>query len=268
MFNVKGVENMKKIWTMLILLMMMISFSSLAIADEAGEETEDEQEEVINQETQQEIEVMNTSLGAEIRLLQLQKALLKNIIKANMTIEVLKVLDFNTSGLEEILDQMKDLLEDVKVANTSSNDSVEIFVELKNQSRNLTTQFREALKDLLDEITLKELRQRIKENFSEEFQELNKNIRNKIRQFNRNQLYKLYGLIGNASDSFIQDYLNGNITLGTVKLQICKMINQMTKERRYNIFSELKEENIKKKIKAESLIDQMHGKGKGKGRSG
>ena len=38
-------------------------------------------QENIDSETEKEIEIMNNSLGAEIRLLQLEKALLKNILK-------------------------------------------------------------------------------------------------------------------------------------------------------------------------------------------
>lgn len=257
---------MKKIWAILILLMMLISITSLAIADEASDETQDQEN--IDSETQEEIKIMNTSLGAEIRLLQLQKAILKNLLKGTMAVEVLKGLDVNTTALEEILDQMKQLLEDVKEANTSSNESVFIFVELKSEAKNLTKQFRDTIKELLSDEELNELRQRIREMVSEQVQNLSKYIQNRIRQFNRNQLYRLYGLIGEANNSLIEEYLNGNISLNQTKLQICKMINQMTKERRYKIFSEIKEENIKKKINAEAFINQMHGKGKGKGKSG
>ena len=270
----KGDENMKKIVVVLVLLMMLISITSTTLADEeAGEddqqdqvdETQD-QEEVVEQETQEEIKVMNTSLGAEIRLLQLKKALLKNILKGEMAVEVLKGLEFNTSGLEEILGRMMDLLKDINETNASSNDSVQKFVEFKKEAINLTKEFRETVRSLLDEEQLNELRERIRQMVCEQVEGLDKYIRNRIRQFNRNQLYRLYGLIGEANNSFIEEYLNGNITLGMVKLQLCKMINQMNRERRYEIFSELKEENIKKKINAEAFIDQMHGKGKGKGK--
>jgi len=248
---------------------MLISISSLAMADEAGEEQnnddETQEQKDIDSETEKEIFVMNNSLGAEIRLLQLQKALLKNILKGNMTIEVLKVLGFNTTALEDILDQMKEVLEEVKAANTSSNESVQIFVELKNQSKNLTTQFRETIRELLDDVTLQELKEMIKENFSEQLQDLDKNIRNKIRHFNRNQLYRLYGLIGKVNDSFIEDYLNGNVSLNLTKIQLCKIINQLTKEKRYLLFSEIKEDNIKGKIHVKAIIDEMKNKGKGKG---
>lgn len=255
---------MKKIATILMMLMIFISISSLAIADETEEENETEDLE-IDDDTKKEIEIMNYSLGAEIRLLQLQKVIIKNLLKGEMAVEVLKALEYNTTTLELILSEMKNLLEDVKAVNTSSNDSVQQFVELKYEAKNLTTEFRETIKELLDGEKLNEVRERIKENVSEELQNYSKQIRNKIKQFNRNRLYQLYGIIGEANNSFINEYLNGNITLDQLKFHLCKTINQMNKERKYEVFSEIKKDNIKKKIKAQSSIDNMKNSGKGKG---
>lgn len=277
---------MKKISTILIMLMILISISSMAIADESEENHEEEEFEYetegenetedidmdnetedldIDNDTIKEIEIMNNSLGAEIRLLQLEKAILKNLLKGEMAVEVLKGLSYNTTNLESILSELKDLLEEVKAVNASSNNSVQIFVELKSVAKNLTKQFREKIKDLLDGEKLKEIRERIKEMLSEELENCSKMIRNKIKQFNRNQLHKLYGIIGEVNNSFVEEYLNGNISVAQLKLQISKIINQMNKERKYEIFSEIKGENIKKKIHAKASLDYMKNKGKGKG---
>ena len=260
---------MKKIAVVLIVLMMLISISSLVLADEAGEDSEDNNDQEVDNETQQGTEIMNNTYGAEIRLLQLEKAIFKNLLKGEMAVDVLKGLDFNTTTLEEILDEMHVLFEEVKVANTSSNESVQIFVELKSQAKNLTTQFRETIKDLVDDVNLSEIREKIREMVmnNEQFQNLSKNIQNRIKQFNCNQLYRMYGIIGEGNNSFVNDYLNGNVTLDQLRLHLCKIINGMSKEKRYNIFSELKEDNIKKKIHSQAVIDEMqhHGKGKGKG---
>jgi hypothetical protein len=208
---------------------------------------------------------MNNSLGAEIRLLQLEKAIVKNILKGEMAVEVLMGLEYNTTTLESILSQLKDLLGEVIAVNTSSNDSVQIFVELKSEAKNLTSQFRESLKELLDADKLKEIRERIKEIANGELENYSKMIRNKIKQFNRNQLYKLYGIIGEHNNSFVNDYLNGNVSFAEMKLQISKTINQMNRERKYEIFSEIKKENIKKKINAQDFVNNMKNKDKGKG---
>jgi len=255
---------MKKIMTISIMLMMLISIPAFVIADENEENGTEDTE--IDNETLKETQIMNNSLGAEIRLLQLQKAILKNILKGAMAVEVLDDLEFNVTALEAILSEMKDLLEEVKEANTSSNESVQIFVELKYEAKNLTTQFRETIKELLDEEKLNEIRARIREMVSEELQDFSKWIRSRIRQFNKNQLYRLYGIIGEADNTFINEYLNETVSLTQVKLQINKLINQKTKEQRYEIYSQIKEENIKKKIHAQASVDNMKNKGKGKGK--
>lgn len=253
---------------------MLISISSLAIADEAGEEQdqEDETPEQEDADLDEEISVMNIPLGAEIRLLQLQKALLKNILKGEMAIEVLKGLEFdpdNITILEEILDKMKDLSEGLDelledMTDLSHNESAQIFVENKSLAKNLTRQFREKIREMLSDVELSDLREQIKEMINESLQNLGEYIKNRIRQFNRNQLYKLYDLIKDTDNSFIEQYLNGDITLGFLKLQICKIINNMSKERRYGIFSEIKEENLKRKINADAFLDEIHNKGKGR----
>jgi hypothetical protein len=158
------------------------------------------------------------------------------------------------------------LLEDVKAINTSSNDSIILFVEYKHDAKNLTKQFRETIKELLNEEKLNEIRERIREMVSAELENYSKMIRNKIKQFNRNQLYKLYDIIGEGNNSFVDDYLNGNLTIAEVKIQINKEINQMNREKKFEIFSELKKENIKNKINAHASIDNIKNKGKGNGK--
>ena len=104
---------MRKIYSLLIVLVLLISISSIVYADESEEDPQVD----IENKTKKEIEVMNNSLGAEIRLLQLEKALLKNILKGEMAVQVLIGLGFNTTEnntdeLESILAKMKLLLED------------------------------------------------------------------------------------------------------------------------------------------------------------
>ena len=295
---------MKRISNILVVLMLMVSIATLALADEEagenpdvefegetqdgenetsdnnetedpdaneteepeGNETEDSDEDYLDNETEEEIEIMNNPLGAEIRLLQLEKAILKNLLKGERAVEVLKAMGYNASNLSSILTEMRLLLEEVNETDPSSNDSVQVFVDLKIKAINLTKQFRETVKALLDDEKIKELKERVRELVGDELQNYSKKIRNRIRQFNRNQLHRLYGVIGETNNSLIEDYEKGNVSLEQVKSQICKMVNQMTKEKKYQIFSEVKEDNIRKKIKAQSFADDMQNKGKGKDR--
>lgn len=275
---------MKKITNLLLVLMLMGSIFSLAFAVEADENnqgnpvddnTEDQTNETgsslghhFDNETEREVGIMNNSLGARIRLLQLEKALLTNILKGVMTVQVLQGLNVTTTELEDILANLSDVLEAVRAADPAANDSVQVFVQLKNESKNFTRQFRESLRLLLDNETIAMIKEQLKNMTSDELQNCSKRLMHWVRQFNMNQLYRLYGLIGETNTSLINEYINGNISLDLVKLQLHKMVNQMTKEKRHMIFSEIKEENIKNRIHAQSMLEDMehHGKGNGHGK--
>lgn len=276
---------MKKIMSMYMVLVLMVSICSLAFAndgvegpivvfefeaendmnDPLGNETEepddnetedpdgneteepDGNESDIDDDTEEEIEIMNTTLGAEIRLLQLEKAITKNLLKGERAVAVLKAMEYNTTELEAILEEMRLLLEEVQAANASANDSVQQFVDLKSDAKKLTTEFREIIKELLSDEKIKELKEQIREIVGEALQNYSRKIQNRIKQFNRNQIHRLYGIIGVTNESLADAYQDGNITMEEAKSQISKMVNMMTKEKKNHIFSELKKEKIDKK---------------------
>lgn len=276
---------MKKIMSMCMVLVLMVSICSLAFAnagverpivvfeleakndmnDPLGNETEEPDdnetedpdgneteepngnESEIDDDTEEEIEIMNNTLGAEIRLLQLEKAITKNLLKGERAVAVLKAMEYNTTEVDAILEEMRLLLEEVQAANASANDSVQQFVDLKSDARKLTTEFREAIKELLSDEKIKELKEQIREIVGEALQNYSKKIQNRIKQFNRNQIHRLYGIIGVTNESLADAYQDGNITMEEVKSQISKMVNMMTKEKKNQIFSELKREKIDKK---------------------
>lgn len=272
---------MKKIVSLSMVLVLMISISSLAIADDAGVNPEDDlefdvetengenetgdpegneteepdgNESEIDNDTEGEIEIMNNTLGAEIRLLQLEKAITKNLLKGERAVAVLQAMGYNTSRLETILDEMRLVLEEVQAANASANDSVQQFVDLKSDAKKLTTEFRETIKELLSDEKIKELKEQIKEIVGEELQNYSKKIQNRIKQFNRNQIHRLYGIIGVTNESLVEAYQNGNITMEEAKSQISKMVNMMAKEKKNQIFLELKKEKINNKDYADGEI--------------
>lgn len=231
-----------------MVLTLMTSISSVALADEAADETEDP----VDNETVEEIEIMNNSLGCEIRLLQLEKAITKNLLKGEMIVNVLEGLDYNTSGLESILAEMSLVLEEVKVADPNASDAVEVFVDLKSDAKNLTTQFRETLKELLSDVKYSEIREQVREMTNGELQNYSLQIQNRIKQFNRNQIHRLYGIIGEKNSSLANQYLNGTMTLTQVKLQLNKMVNMKVKEKKQEIFLRLKKEKLQNRNNATS----------------
>jgi len=260
---------MKKILSILMVLVLMVSISSLALADDDTDDELDQEEQDgdneteepdgnesdIDEKTEEETEIMNSSLGAEIRLLQLEKAIIKNIEQGERAVEVLKALNYSTTDLEAILEEMQLLLGEVQAADPNSTDSVQVFVDLKSDARNLTKEFRETIKELLSDAKYRELKQRIQEMPCDGVQNLSKKIQNRIKQFNRNQIHRLYGLIGETNESLAEGYENGTCNLSQVKWQISKMVNHMIKQKKQEMFYELKGEKIKKRNMAEANVE-------------
>jgi len=257
----KDVKAMKKIKNLLLTLMLLTSIMSFALAVEADDPPqEDPEDETADPETLHQIQVMNDSLGARIRLLQLEKAILINILKGNMTVQILKGLDVNTTELEVILEDLQDVLDEVQAADPAANDSVQVFVQLKNESRTLTKQFRETLRVLLDAETIAMIQEQLRNINSGELQNYHMRIRNCVRQFNRNQLYRLFGFVGEVNTT--------TITLHQAKGNFYKLMNQMTKQKRYMIFAEIKGENIQSRIQAQEAMENIGPNDKGKGHGG
>jgi len=226
-----------------MVLLLATSMMSLTSADEAEDTQQDE------------VKIMKDQLGAQIRLLQLEKSITKNIIKGEEVVSVLKESEYDTLELETILAELELLKGEVQSADSNLTNATQIFVDLKSDAVELTKDFREALKELLDEKTIEELRERIREMVCEQVQNLSQQIQNRIRQFNRNQLHKIYEIIEETDSSLIDGYQNGNVTREQVKQQISKKINEMTKEKRYQVFSEIKEDQIRERIRARVCVE-------------
>ena len=230
---------MRKILSMIMVLLLAASMVSLALADEAED---------IDKETEEETVVMHYPFGAEVRLLQLERALTKNIVIGGEVIIVVQEIGGNTSELEAILAEMELLLEEVKAADPNSTDAVQYFVDLKIDAIELTKEFRETVRELLDEETAEQLRERIRERLWDELEDLRQRIRNRIREYNRNQLHGMYGFLGLVDNGLLEQYKNGNISIGEIKSQINKSIQLMSKEEIKEAYAELKEARIRNRI--------------------
>lgn len=244
----------KAICVGIVFALVMISVMPLVIGDENVEEEQTDVE--IDEETQNETRVIEYPYGAEIRLLQLQKNILKSIIKGEMIISVLKRIDVNTTELETIVAELKILLDEVRSADPSSPNATQEFVDLKYDAIELVKEFRDTLKELVNDEIMNQLREMIREATCEEAQNLTIRIRNRIRLYNRNQLHRLYQIIGETNTSLLDEYMNGNITREELINQISKIINQFTKEKRSQIFTELKESNLKAEIHSRIRIEE------------
>ena len=239
-----------------MVLLLTASMVNLVLADE-NDDTEDE--EII-----EEIGIMSYPYGSEVRLLQLEKALTRNIMIGEKIIDILQELEVETTELDLIIFEMNYSLKE-EIHNAFDNltllnktEAVEQFVDLKNDSINLTREFRITLYGMLDEETLELLRGEMKDFYKEEMQNLREQIRNIIRNFNRERLHSIYELLGLVDEELLQQYQEGEVTLEEVKEQLREYLDGLTKEERKDLFAELKTNNIRQLINAKVALDNAN----------
>ncbi len=129
---------------------------------------------------------------------------------------------------------------------------------MKNESINLTREFRVTLHSILDEETLELLREEMKDFYKEEMKNLREQIRNMIRNFNRERLHSILKLIGLVDEELLQQYEDGEVTLDEVKEYLKDYLDSLTKEERRELFTELKMNNIRRLIHAKVALDDAN----------
>ena len=207
-------------------------------------------------QVQQEVQTMNNGLGAQIRLLQLEKTIDIHIAVGNKVIEKAQELNKTTTDLEAIIVQMQDLKTEVQQADPNANDSVQQFVDLKEEAINLTKQFRDTAKTLFTDEELQQLRQEQKQIRQQRKQEA-KEIRQKIREYNQQRLEQLKTQLGLNIQNIVDEMKQGNITTEQAKQMIKEEVMKLTPAKRREIYNKAKEARIKQKVKAKEKIAEV-----------
>jgi hypothetical protein len=236
----------------LVILVIAIISSQMVFAEEVvgteniitdtGTETVDEileeSNRIIGEETAREAKLIRESIfGAEIRLLQLRKNVLRTTI---MQEEIIIILEdrIDVTELEEILEELNLILEQLE--EKDANDlSVEYFVGIKQDSLELTKNFREIVSDELTSEEKIRVREKVEEN--EELRTINTEIVQKIRMMNANRVKAQLQRMGS-----INDEIAGRIQTGLIN----------AKEARNKLKQEFAKLDQNKMIEAKERIEE------------
>lgn len=236
----------------LIVLILLSSTIPLAFADDSGNTSNNVE---IDIETQQQTEIMKNRLGAEIRLLQLEKAIIKNIDTGEEIILLLNGSDVDTTELQVILEIFEVLiLPEVRNADPNASDAVSIFVDLKHDAMNLSKEFRDSVRRSLTDSMLNQIQQRTRNMTCNQTQDLSQAIQNKIRQYNSNQFRNIYQLLGENAHAELRGYQNGSLTQNQVRMNVTMRLNQTEKDKQFSFLTSIKQQKIRSRIQLQHRI--------------
>lgn len=216
-------------------------------ATEEYEEDYDEEYAVeipnVPEEDLEEAKTFAYPLGADLRMLQLEKAIERNIASGELIIEEIKDenLTTETDALESILDELRSLLEEVKSYDFNQGKSSEEmaldFVELKAEARELTTLFRETATNITGNMHL-EIRERVNERIREFKESQQREINELKNRYNQRVMEEITAQAGLMDDALATQIRQGNINVDeykeTLKEKIAEKGNNIEKHAALN----------------------------------
>lgn len=229
--------------------------------DESEDETEDEdedesdpdEEEELDEDTEEELAAIVNPYGAEVRLLQLEKSLNRNILHGKEVVKSIK--EYNSSidvtELNAIISDMEDLLAEVEAEDPTEATGEELaqrFVDLKSEAIELTSLFREAVKDLLPEGYRNEIRGDLNKFKHQEIENLEKRIKEAKQKYNAEQTKELFEALGIDDEELLQAVEDGTATKEDIKDAVKDALSEMTHDEIADAMLSLRESKSKKAV--------------------
>ena len=270
---------MKKAISILLMLLMVVSIVPLAFAEEDttdedpvdlettddGAEEEEEElelelelEEEVDEETQEEVEAMTTLNGAEMRLLQLEKSITRNIEHGKEVIAKVQEDGGDSTDLELIIERLEALLVEVQAVDSAAEDAVSTFVDLKKDAIGLSKEFRDAARGILKD-KAEVLRNRLRSmKQSQKQQKLQERIREKARKHNAENLADTLEKLGfENKDELLEQLKNAEATIKDIRAKIQEKIKEMTPEEKKEAFSSIKKKGAERADATKARINNF-----------
>ncbi|MEM4397525.1 MAG: hypothetical protein QW757_02785 [Candidatus Woesearchaeota archaeon] len=253
---------MKKNIFLLLIAIMLFSVFAFAEEEIQNKTNETNQIDELNKDLKY-VEIMNTPHGAIIRLLQLQKNIIRNILHGE---QILKALDNKNitydKRMDEILTELKSInteiskkIENINTSNDETNQELVIeFVDLKSKAINLTKEFKNNLKNLSDE-EKETLRQELKKKSFEEVEKIENKVRNAIKELNKKRTMYLFNKTNINLEDLKKEIEEKNLTSKEIKNMIKERFKKLNITEKKNIVDLFNREREKIEIRKQIALN-------------
>jgi len=226
-------------------------------------ETEHENETELNETEEEEIRPMRFPHGAQVRLLELEKSITRNILVGNQTIAAIKAgnSSANTTNLVSIIDKLIVLRNEVRtitvnetaMLNKTSEELAQQFVDIKREAINLSKEFRDAARPLLKETDRQIIREYMKEIDRTELKNIDDEIRDARHRYNADLLNATFSHLGLNNSALLERVRNGNATVSEIKDYVRDALRNETPKQRQQAMLKLREAEAKRNVYQEAV---------------
>jgi hypothetical protein len=233
--------------------------------DSVENETLDEDDGVeyndtIENETIDEVDAFHTTLGSEIRLLQLESSITRNIMWGEEIVAAIKEKNSSadTSELESIIVELKVLQSEVaSITPSAGEEAAQKFVDIKEEAIQLTQEFRKTVHSMLKISDVEGLRKRLHELKLNETKAKVAGIHELQREFNAQKVNEIFSAIGLTNPQLIEEIKSGEAKLKDIKAYLKNATSNMSAEEKKQAFFALKEQVSKRNIFLRAVADKV-----------
>jgi len=261
---------MKQVISLILICIMLFSIVNIVIAQNTinndtsdnntvvngtednpqdDDEVEEEIEEEVDEETQEEVEDMETSHGAQMRLLQLERAMTRMVSYMGAVIKVLEGKGENVTEFNAMVEEMNILTAEVQQIppNKADQEAVDAFVQIKSDARSLVKRFRDAARPLLSAEDKQALREEFKNIDKTKHQELTKRIRERKRMRNAEKVQKLLEKMEVVDEELINKIKEGTMTASEAAKELRDHYRALLAEKKLELRKKIRSEITGKK---------------------
>jgi hypothetical protein len=197
-----------------------------------------------NDTVDDDVDAFQSALGAEIRLLQLESAITRNILWGEEIIAA--ILDRNSSAdvgeLEAVLAELQVLGDEVaSTTPASGSESAQLFVDLKKDAIDLTHEFKTLARSMLKPNEADGLRQRLQSIRWNETKERNARIHTLQGEYNAQKVNESFSAIGAGNPQLVNRVRAGNASLSEVKTSLKEAVQNMGADKKLQAVVALQE---------------------------
>lgn len=202
----------------------------------------------------------HSSYGAQVRLLQLEVSVKKNILEGNAIVSYLKQKNnsIDTSDLEAILAQMDTLAGDISaVQPASGNDSAQVFVDLKDDARNLSNEFHDSVHGILNESDAKALRKQLETIKWNQTKDLVQKINETRHEYNADVVERILARANITDSDLLEKVRNGTANQTDIKDALKDAFSMLNESQKNHAYVAIKEETAKSKVFMRAIADKI-----------
>lgn len=210
--------------------------------------------------TDSDTSAFHSTYGAKVRLLQLEMSIKKNILWGDVIVSSVKQKDssVDTSDLEAILAQMNTLLDEVSTVQPGSgNVSAQVFVDLKDDARNLSKEFKDSVHSILNESDTLALRKKLGAINWNQTKDLVRKINETRHEYNAEVVERILAR-GNITDAdLLEKVRNGTAKPSDIKDSLKDAFSMLNDSQKKHAYVAIKEETAKSKVFMRAIADRL-----------